>query len=118
MAIRIENGMVYGVLTLNTTVDPITKSKPDARNIKVNGVKFKFNGLPVADFEREVCVPQIGIRYRAAVREWDATEIRATGNKVHDYAEFFKPKARTVVVMPSRAEMLEKAKTDPAYKEM
>lgn len=88
MALRIENGKANGSITLNTTVEPTTKSNPTGRNIVIRNFTIELKDVPEADLRKKL-EGQVGIDFRARVRPMKAEEIRAYSGLTLDWKEFY-----------------------------
>ena len=92
--ISVKNGKVYGHIIINTTVDPKTKSKPNARNIPVRNYKLKMDNVDL-DWLAWKAGQQIGIDKRADWNKMNDVEVRGMSNKTETVAEAY---TKTTVV--------------------
>ena len=88
MAISCKDGILSGTLVLNTVLDPVTKSNPNGRAIKISNFKLRVDGISIDELEKKA-IAQIGIEVRAKVRDWDASSVRALCNTVKDWKDWY-----------------------------
>ena len=112
MAIRSENGKFYGSVVINTTLDPITKSRPNGRAIAIRNCTIKLDGVPNTDVEKKL-LGQIGIDFRARVKNLEAEKVRAYCGLTLDWKELYSTSRSAPPREMTEQEMIDKAVANP-----
>ena len=86
--LKIENDKITGYISLDTVLDPITKSNPNGRHIKIKDFRLLCDGLDIEKLESKA-TSQIGIEVRAKVRDWNAEDIRKLIGARRKWDEWF-----------------------------